>query len=164
MNSARYAIDDGAAGVASILSTLASLKDFYGSNPAIRRAALAIAGSAKDNDELGFANRLAAFVRQAVVYVADPIDAEFIQTPDVMLLEINQRGRTAGDCDDHCLLFAALAQSVGIRCEIAGAILGESPIVNHVVVLAYLGGGPLTFDLCAKGFNQPIHAELFFAE
>lgn len=159
MMSSVSAVPTGTAGVAQIVATLDQLKNYYGRLPAIRSAALQIAGPTANHDQAGQVNALAAFVRGAVVYVADPINAEFIQTPDRLLLEINSRGFTYGDCDDHCLLFASLCEAVGIPCTIAGVSAGGSGLPDHVIVVAQLDGGPLEFDLVAKGVSQPSYSE-----
>lgn len=140
-----------------IVATLAQLKDYFGRLPAIRSAALQICGPAANHDQAGQVNALAAFVRGAVVYVSDPVNAEFIQTPDLLLLQINSHGCAYGDCDDHCLLFAALCESLGIPCDIAGVASTGSGAPDHVVVTAHLDAGNLDFDLVAKGVGQPYY-------
>ncbi len=102
-------IADGAPGVETILRTLNQLKDRYGRLPELRAAAIDILRAAgSPASESGQVSAIAAFVRQAIVYAGDPLNVEFIQTPDRMILDIAANGQTFGDCDDHCLLFAAL--------------------------------------------------------
>lgn len=162
MTTHRRNVSDGPAGIAEILATLSALKDHYGSLPAIRAAALRIAGNTTDNDERHHADRLARFVRRSVVYVADPLNSEFIQTPDVMLLAISDTGHTFGDCDDHVLLFCALAESVGLACDVAGVEApGTSGAVNHVIAVVRFGDGSTDqFDLCAKSGPAPFYSSL----
>ena len=158
MQTLRRTIGDGPEHVAEILGTLTALKEYYGTVPAIRRAALALAAGPINNDTAGHAARLAAFVRRAVVYVADPINTEFIQTPDVMLTAINDTGHTTGDCDDHVLLFASLAESLGIATDIAGVCAPGTDQINHVIAIAQLPSGPMQIDLCAKNGFQPFYS------
>lgn len=163
MLSSASALPDGFDGVAEIVATLARLKNYYGRLPAMRSAALQIAGPSANHDQAAQVNALAGFARGAVIYVSDPVNAEFIQTPDVMLTEINSRGMTHGDCDDHCLLFASLCESVGIRCDIVGVASMQGGPLDHVIVIAYLDAGQLEFDLVAKGVSQPGYDEKLFA-
>lgn len=151
---------DGDQGVRVIVANLNHWKDFYGIRPEIRAAALAVAGGQFDDDDRGHVDRLARFVRRAVVYVKDPINAEFVQTPDVMLLQIHDTGRAHGDCDDHVLLFAALAESLGIPCTIAGVKSPGATRFDHVIVLAEPAGMEMQVDLCAKQGPAPTYAEI----
>lgn len=156
-------VADGEAGIQQIVGRLAALKNHYGAQPAIRRAAVKIAGGIVNDDDRGNAERLARFVRRALVYVKDPLDAEFIQAPDVLLLEIVAQGRAHGDCDDHVLLYASLAQSLGIPTEIAGVKLPPSPTFNHVIAISDIDGEQVEVDLCAKDGFQPVYPEKLFA-
>lgn len=156
-------VADGRAGILQILATLERLKNFFGTVPAIRAAALTIAATSANNDQAGHVARLAQFVRSALIYVADPINAEWIQTPDVLLLEINSRGHARGDCDDHCLLFASLAESLGVPCQIVGVVSHGGSSFDHVIVTATVDGVDQDFDLCAKNGEQPMYSEKLFA-
>lgn len=153
-------IPDGLAGVRQIVGTLNTIKDHYGRLPAIRSIALRIIGRTRDGDQAAQISALARFVREKLVYTADPLNAEFIQTPDLILLQISREGRARGDCDDHCVLFASLAESIGIPCQIAGVrSVPGAALPDHVIVISELENGPLEFDLCAKGADQPYYAE-----
>lgn len=158
-------ISAGKPGIADILAYLDALKSAYGANPAIRAAALDIVRTTRNDDQTAHLGRLAKFVRQNVVYVADPINLEFIQTPDKLLLEIARTGRAHGDCDCHVLLFASLCESLGIPCQIAAVIAPNSPgpTPDHVIAVANLRGVELDYDLCAKGAVQPYYAQKMFA-
>ena len=148
-------IADGEAGVRQIVTRLNAMKDYYGALPSIRAAALAIAGSRINNDQAGHVQRLAAYVRRALVYQADPFNAEFTQTPDVLLLQINATGAAHGDCDDHCLLFASLAEALGIYTQIVGVMAPGTEDWNHVICIAHPNDEPVQVDLCAKDVPQP---------
>ncbi len=158
MISSVAAVADGAPGIQQIVSTLSALREYYGRLPAVRAAAVSIIHGVGDADQAEQVNRLAAFVRGAVRFLADPLNAEFIQTPDVMLLAIHANGFTYGDCDDHCLLFACLAESIGIPCEIVAVAASGAGLPDHVICVAHLDSGALDFDLVAKGVGQPVHA------
>lgn len=134
------------------------MKEYYGGLPSVRAAALIIAGSQVNNDQTGQVDRLADYVRRAMVYQADPYNAEFTQTPDVLLVQINRRGFARGDCDDHVLLFASLAESLGIYCDIVGVMAPGSSNYDHVIVEAYPFDQPVQIDLCAKDGEPPVYA------
>lgn len=163
MDSAFSPLADGTPGVAQIVATLAQLKTHFGRLPAIRAAALAIVNGAGHHDQAAQINALARFVREGVVYINDPLNLEYIQTPDVMLLTINREGRAYGDCDDHALLFAALAEAIGIPTQIVAVATRPGGIPDHVIVIAQLDGGPLEFDLIAKGVIQPSYGDRMVA-
>lgn len=154
-----FPIPDGREGIAQIVATLNQVKDSYARLPAIRAAALAIVGRVGDNNQAAQVTRLAAFVRAGMQYTKDPLDAEFVQTPDRLLLAIHDRGYASGDCDDSAVLFASLAQSLGIPCTIPAVKAPGSDAFDHVIVVAQLDGGPLTFDLICKGNWVPPYDE-----
>jgi len=161
MLTARSEIGGGPDGTAATLALLTAWKNFYGTLPAIRRAALLIAGSMEDNDQSAQVARLAQFVKQSLVYQADPINSEFVQSPDVLLVAISTSpdGVARGDCDDHVLLFCALAESLGIACDAAGVRTNGSATINHVIAVVHLAGGDVDVDLCAKQGWQPAYPE-----
>lgn len=163
MLTARRALANGDEGTLDTLATMNRLRDLYGTFPAIRRAALVIGGSEGDDDQLAQVKKFAAFVRRAVVYRQDPLNSELMQTPDVMLLEINATGQAFGDCDDHVLLFSVLCEAVGVACDIAGVKAPGSDTVNHVIAIAHPNGDTIEIDLCAKRGCQPEYPEKMIA-
>lgn len=163
MPQAFHPVPDGRAGIEEILATLTRLKDFYGRQYGVRLAAAAVAGGQINDDQGGHVARLADFVRKAIVYTKDPVNAELIQTPDLLLLELNRTGRARGDCDDHVLLFASLAESLGIPVDVAGVSLGGVQI-DHVIAVAYPHGRVVEIDLCWKGGGpQPAYPHKVFS-
>src|ERR1700685_2792323 len=142
-------IADGTPGIRQIVANLNAMKDHYGSLPAIRAAALTIAASNTDDDDAGNTQKIAAFVRSSVVYVKDPVNSEFTQTPHVLLLAIHNTGAARGDCDDLVLLFASLVESLGIFCTIAAVQTPGSSTFNHVIAIAYPESEAVQVDLCA---------------
>lgn len=149
-------------GIEDILLTLSRLKNYYGVCPCVRMAALEVAGSTVDDDQAGHVARLAHFVRSSVTYVADPLHAEWIRTPDLMLLEIHNRNKCSGDCDDHCLLFASCCESLGIPCEIVSVVSVTGVTFDHVICVVTINGEQFDIDLCAKGGYQPDYPEKLF--
>lgn len=163
MRTAWQNVADGEAGIQQILGTLEQLKNYYGTLPVVRTIALRIANTGIDNDQAAHADRLADFVRGSLIYVADPLNAEWIQTPDVLLLEIAQSGKVSGDCDDHCLLFASLCESIGIPCAIVGVVSIGGDKFDHVICTATIGTTEVDFDLCAKHGENPQYSQKLFA-
>ncbi len=157
MTSAWRPIAEGTDGIRQIVQHLQGMKNYYGSLPTVRNAAIAIAGSQINNDQVGQISRLTEYVRRAMIYQADPWNSEFTQTPDVLLLQINRLGYARGDCDDHVLLFASLAEALGIYAEIVGVIAPPGSTWNHVIVTAYPNDQPVDIDLCAKEGYEPTY-------
>ncbi len=161
MHTARSEIGSGPDGTAATLALLTAWKNYYGTLPAIRRAALLIAGSIEDNNQAAQVASLAQFVKQSLVYQADPINSEFVQSPDLLLVAISTSadGVARGDCDDHVLLFCALAESLGIACDAAGVRANGAAVVNHVIAVVHLATGDMDVDLCAKQGWQPAYPD-----
>jgi len=157
-------IGSGRAGIEYTLGVMTRWKQFYGAQPQIRRAALIIAGSLEDDDKRGQAARLAQFVKASLVYQQDPVNSEHITSPDVLLVAISRDGYAPGDCDDHVLLFATLAESLGIPTQIAGVKTPGSDRINHVIAVVSIDGQEIDIDLCAKHGPQPPYPEKLIVE
>lgn len=119
-------------------------------HPAIRTAALRIVGRVGDDDQSAQLAALARFVRRNVQFVRDPNDVEFTQTADVMLLAIDAKGYAAGDCDDHCELFATLCRAIGIPAEVVAVSTPGSGRLDHVITIVVIDGAALEIDLTQK--------------
>ncbi len=164
MNSARREIGSGRAGTEETLAFLTRWKDFYSTLPIVREAALAIAGGQLDHQPEAQAAQLARFVKVSLVYQADPVGTELVQSPDRLLASIAERGMAPGDCDDHVLLFCVLAESLGIACSIAGVTTPGADRVNHVIAVCHFDGRDVDVDLCAKLNWQPTYPEKLIVE
>ncbi len=162
MVTARRTIGTGPQSIAYTLSLMESWIEFYSTLPAIRSVALAIAGSAIDHDPAGQAAQLAQFVRDAVVYQADPIDSEYLQSPDLLLLQIHETGVARGDCDDHVILFCTLARALGIAATPAGVRSPGATEIDHVIASVALPGRNVDIDLCAKWGFEPNYTDKVF--
>lgn len=157
MITARQEIGSGEDGTEYTLALLTQWKNYFGTLPAIRAAALRIAGSARDDDRERQVARLERFVKTALVYQADPVGSELIHMPDVLLLAIARDGTAHEDCDGHVLLFCALAESLGIACSVAGVSTPGSDRINHVIAVVHLPGRDVDIDLCAKQNWRPVY-------
>lgn len=157
-------VADGIAGIRQIVATCNAIVADCHRWPCMRRVAIAIAGSGIDDDQAHHVAALAAFVRNGVKYLADPLHRELIHTPDVMLLEIDARGYVYEDCDGHCVLFATLAQAIGIPAEVVGVYSSDAAAqFDHVIVTVQLRGEAIDIDLCAKQGEAPVYPEKLHA-
>lgn len=164
MLSAWTPLAGGEPGTRSVLQRLTSLKNHYGRLPVIRSAALHIAGSTRDHDQAGHVQRLFAWVQHYLVYVCDPYNAELVVTPDLMLYQVGTNGVAFGDCDDHVLLYASLAESLGIPTDPIGVKTPDSSAWNHVIAASQFDDGSAVYlDLIAKGIPQPSYSEMLLA-
>lgn len=99
-------------------------------------------------------NNLFTRLRSHLKYVPDPVGAELIQSPSVMVGQINKQGWTAGDCDDFASLAYTLLNLVGIRASLAVAWYGDNPNPSHIfVVVPMQDGSLLPFDLVAPSLG-----------
>jgi len=96
-------------------------------------------------------NRVANFVLEKVVYVADPRGAEYVRSPVQMLTDYRNRGYTQGDCDDTVLLTNSLANALGFDTRVVAVTLKGSDYPNHVVSQVMIQGLWRWFDGCNKG-------------
>ncbi len=71
------------------------------------------------------------WVRLNIRYLRDPIQYERVQTPQITL-KIK-----SGDCDDMATLLAAMATSIGHRCQFAAGAFNNAPSPSHVWCEAY---------------------------
>lgn len=162
MQSAQRTIGHGLEGAQRTLLLLTQWKDFYGRQPVIRECALRITRGIGDDDRAGQCARLAYFVKTALVYQADPVWSELVQSPDVLLSQIQTQNYAKGDCDDHVLLFCALAESLGIACTPAAVVSPGASEWDHVIAVVELGGRAIDYDLCAKFGPQPLYPQKLF--
>lgn len=143
-----------------ILSILEQLAAQFGQAPYVRDAAITIIssdGGFGQNDSTTHANRLIAFVKDHTRYVKDPSFAEYVISPIVMLSEIDNRGFTVGDCDDHVLLLNSLLNSVGIDTRVLGIKLFAPDHYDHVVSSIRISNQWMDVDPCVKMSMQPTY-------
>lgn len=134
--------------------------------PYLREFAVQQLRGVDDHDQPAQAEALLHFVKSNVKYVLDPVDSEYVRDPVLMLDEIRRDGEARGDCDDHALLLASLLGSIGINARCVGVkIMEEMPpgedFYNHVIVQAFIDGGWVDLDPCAKrNPQQPYNDKL----
>lgn len=130
------------------------------SRPAVRSFAEAAAGRGTRYEQ---AQRMFYTLRSVVNYVADPVGAEFIKAPWVMVEEIRERGFAAGDCDDQATLAYTLLRSIGIPSKLRVGWYGSS-MPGHIYAVAQLNGQWVAFDTTNSVFGREkpnTHAEDF---
>lgn len=118
------------------------------SRPAVRALAeqAVLSGGAK--------NLPAAFryLKERVRYVPDPVGAEYIKAPWVAVGDIEERGWTAGDCDDFASLSYALLRNVGVPAVLTVGWYGDKN-PRHIWTRVPFGVGFVDFDLTAPRFG-----------
>ena len=113
------------------------------------KASMGTAGAGKPS-----VNAMFAALRAVVRYIPDPVGAELIKAPWVMVDEINKQGWTAGDCDDFASLAYTLLRNVGVPAELAVAWYGDA-LPRHIFAAVPLKDGKtmLPFDLVAPNIG-----------
>src|SRR5437588_9627181 len=92
---------------------MAALIKQYAPLPQIRQVAEQIIGHLNAYQSGDEAEAIYNFVQQNVRYVRDPLNWEYVKTPELLLREIEQYGQSAGDCDDMSVLGGTLLRSIG---------------------------------------------------
>lgn len=104
-------IPSGLAGTDATLKKMVELVRRGIIDPRIRKTTIEIlqAAGVDPADHLSAAKSIHSWVRSHILFVNDPAGVETLQAPDLTLYKLR-----AGDCDDHSILVATLAGSVGI--------------------------------------------------
>ena len=103
------------------------------------------------------------FVKRKMHYMRDPDGYEYIKTPDKMIREIQQKGVTSGDCDDHTTLLGSLLINAGYAIRIVIIVSKYNPSNNYNHIYLY-ANKPFTdewlsLDATAKDQNFGYEAE-----
>jgi len=100
------------------------------------------------------AKALFDFIREKLIYTRDPVGVEMTKTPSVMVEQINDRGVSYGDCDDHSALGYAMLNSIGIPSKLRVAWYGKT-MPQHIYAIVELDGRWYPFDTTrAGGFGE----------
>lgn len=89
-----------------------------------------LVGALPQQDYIGEAKVIHAFVRDQIRYTRDPRNLELIQTP-IKTLEIGQ-----GDCDDKSILTSSLLEILGIKSRFVAVAFSGQDYFSHVLVEA----------------------------
>lgn len=115
-------------------------------DPVTRTVAAALVEDAPRRDWAAVTKKIYQFVRESVRFKRDTPGTEVLRTPEQMLLEIAQSGKTSGDCDESATLGVALLLAAGIP---AGFVtIGRTPggPYAHVLYAARLGSSWVPID------------------
>lgn len=148
----RFALNNSVPDVEQIVTALAEFAFQFGKNPRVRQfinGILAPSGIG-NNDETGQLAMLLKVMQTRVVYVRDPHGIEYVRSPLVLINDICAKGSAVGDCDDHVLLFNAMANSLGFPTRIIAVKVNNSKVFNHVISSVKVNGVWLDFDTCLK--------------
>lgn len=99
----------------------------------IRHLAIHLCSNIQQKDYGKEACAVLAFVKNRIRYIRDMASAEVLQTPQVTM------GVGAGDCDDKCILLAALLSSIGHRTRFI-AIAQSPEVYSHVWTQSFING------------------------
>src|SRR4051812_47922543 len=97
----------GAAGIRETLKLMSELARKAKLSPLIRERAKSLTCNLPQKDRWGEISAVFQYVQQGVRYLRDPRDVETVVAPETMVEDLFP----AGDCDDKCLLLAALLES-----------------------------------------------------
>lgn len=103
-------------------------------HPSIIRKARAIVRYIAERDRAGEIIALGRWVRSHVRYATEGV--ETIQNPVEMLQEISDYGVVVGDCDDHVVLFSALAKSLAIPIRYQTLSQRRDHLMGHILIEA----------------------------
>lgn len=144
--------------IPAILAGLRKIVNHYGSDPAVRAAAIYQLKGLGNDDQMGQATRLHAFVRDNVTYVGDPLEGEFVTSPYQLLAGIANGQQVFGDCDDHAVLLSSMLQSLGLNSMVVAVKLGDE--YDHAVSIANIKGKWIILDPCAKDGSMPDYDDI----
>ncbi len=135
-------------------------------DPRIRLAALSITRECDSRDDLCELEAIYGAVkhgtdtvdalRNGYRYVADPNIADYFVSP-TRTLEFCEAGMCGGDCDDHTMLVAALANSIGFTVGMRAYARSERAPFSHVYAVAIVPKrGPFTKAAYDNGQIQAV--------
>lgn len=143
-------IPAGLAGTDATVKKMAELVRRSLVDPRLKLEALKIvqAAGSKPADHVSAARALYGFVRSRIAFVNDPAGVESLQDPIITLYRIQ-----AGDCDDHAILLAALAGSIGIPARFV-TLGANAERFSHIYAELKAGGRWLPADTTtSSGFG-----------
>lgn len=100
-----------------------------------------------------------------MVYVRDPVNAEYVVSPIRLIQTIYSQGVARGDCDDHVMLLNSALSSIGFETKFVGVKFppSKSTVFNHVISGVILGGQLNLMDPCDKNNNGLEYKETLLA-
>jgi hypothetical protein len=119
----------------------------------IRETAQNIIRGIPERDKMGEANALFEYVQKNCRYTSDPCRLEMVQSPEVMLSDINEKGIATGDCDDFSVLLCTLLKSVGFQVRLKAVAFKGSDKLSHVYLEVRINGKFIPADAIRKDKN-----------
>lgn len=113
MQASFSAIGPGYAGTLDTIHRMKQLARAGAPRPSVRELAVSLVTGTRTDAEQQ-AGLIRAWLERHVSFLRDPLGTEALHSPELMLEQVNQRGRTDVDCDDVAILAAALGLSIGL--------------------------------------------------
>ena len=132
----KFTVQEIPNGLAGTIATIDLMKQFVAESqqrPTTRLTALNILRTAgvDSKNEAAAAHALYSWIKKNISYIKDPIDVETVQAPEITLQN------HGGDCDDHAVLMAALAENIGIESKFS-VIGNDENNFSHVFPEIYI--------------------------
>ncbi|MCP5101886.1 MAG: transglutaminase domain-containing protein [bacterium] len=120
------------------------------SYPTLRRLAVQITATSQAPNLIEQVRAIDSWVRLRVTIYSEY--QEVLIAPLQMIREIEETGRTVGDCDDTAMLTAALLASVGFRVRFKAVHPMPDGSYGHVFTEYFIGPGWRPIDVTIRGF------------
>lgn len=151
------AIPDGNAGTRVSLARMSQLATQGRADPLVIQSAHSVVRNVPERDDRATMAALLTDVRLRLRYTHDPIDVELVKSPRAALEECRAHGgKFVGDCDDACVLLAAMLGAVGLhsRFVVVPTDRGRPGEWSHVYVSARTRDGAwVALDPIVRSFG-----------
>lgn len=146
----RIPLTDAEPDAVQIIRILYKLQGDYAANPCVIGFARCLVQSVTgQNDKRGQLSKVVDFMRQYVIYQADPGGIEYVRSPVQMMREFEALGHCKGDCDDQVLFANSILGALGIQTRPVGLKIAGADTFNHVISQINTGGSVwLDYDPC----------------
>jgi transglutaminase-like putative cysteine protease len=152
----RQRINEGMAGIWHEVGRMGEYVRHYSGHPEVVDFARTLVLGCEPRDLKCEISTIHQFVVEHARFIQDPTNKEVISTPVKMLDDIENKGRTTGDCDELSTFEASLLAAAGIRPRFRFG--GEGSEIYHVWVQAQFGN--VWVDLEPSGYLDPgLHFE-----
>ena len=119
-------------------------------NPYVRKFTESLVIDLAPNDKIGELRAIHDFVKYKVRYTKDPYGMEYVQTPPLLLKQIEMKEQPAGDCDDMTTLTLSMMKSIGY--PVATKITSYSPNgkFSHVYGMVFVNNKWIPTDTTVR--------------
>lgn len=157
----RFTMPGGDGGTFASVSQMARLVREGATDPLVRETASQIVAGVDGRNPVAQASAIRSWLAGHFQFLRDPLGAELLHTPRLMLTRIMQSGTVRADCDDAAILGASLARSIGLRTRfvVVGFLASNAPF-RHVWAEASASSGPqagqwVEFDVTRQAQQIP---------